>query len=222
MARLSVKVLTQLLSVAGSAVGKATPSSSSLTPITTACARVEAPASLTWLLQDQPFEQEDPSSFFYVNQDIDATGNKANRVAQLVTFGSTSSIANEDAAPTTMTPCQLLFAMPEDSESWELIQREGAAELRVFRVPEAATLADVDNDAVRQKRNLVGAVKVKPGTQSIDLGRCDGGGGSFVFELADAGRSRVAFRQASKPGEGFGVFIGSGCPAPKREVPEDL
>ncbi|KAJ0312658.1 hypothetical protein Brms1b_007866 [Colletotrichum noveboracense] len=208
MARLSVKVLTQLLSVAGSAVGKATPSSS-LTPITTACARVEAPASLTWLLQDQPFEQEDPS-------------NKANRVAQLVTFGSTSSIADEDEAPTTMTPCQLLFAMPEDSESWELIQREGAAELRVFRVPEAATLADVDNDAVRQKRNLVGAVKVKPGTQSIDLGRCDGGGGSFVFELADAGRSRVAFRQASKLGEGFGVFMGSGCAAPKREVPEDL
>ncbi|KAF3806614.1 hypothetical protein GCG54_00004246 [Colletotrichum gloeosporioides] len=213
MARLSV-VLTQLLSVAGSA--------SLPSPTTTACARVEAPASLTWLLQDQPFEQEDPSSFFYVNQDIDATGNKANRVAQLVTFGSTSSIANEDAAPPTMTPCQLLFAMPEDSESWELIQREGAAELRVFRVPEAATLADVDNDAVRQKRNLVGAVKVKPGTQTIDLGRCDGGGGSFVFELADAGRSRVAFRQASKPGEGFGVFMGSGCAAPRREVPEDL
>ncbi|KAH0429931.1 hypothetical protein CcaCcLH18_08076 [Colletotrichum camelliae] len=218
MARLSV-VLTQLLSVAGSAAGKATPPS----PTTTACARIEAPASLTWLLQDQPFEQEDPSSFFYVNQDIDATGNKANRVAQLVTFGSTSSIADEDATPTTaMTPCQLLFAMPEDSESWELIQREGAAELRVFRVPEATALADVDNDAVRQKRNLVGAVKVKPGTQTIDLGRCDGGGGSFVFELADAGRSRVAFRQASKHGDGFGVFMGSGCAAPKREVPEDL
>ncbi|KAF9879136.1 hypothetical protein CkaCkLH20_03369 [Colletotrichum karsti] len=177
----------------------------------TDCARVEAPTSLTWLLQDQPFEQEDPSSFFYVNQDIDAAGIKANRVAQLVTFGSSLG-----AEP---TECKLLFAMPEDAESWELIQREGAADLRVFRVPADAT--DMDDDVVRQKRNLLGAVKVKPGTQTIDLGRCDGGG-SFVFELADGGRSRVAFRQASKPEDGFGVFMGSGCAARKREVPEDL
>lgn len=119
-----------------------------------------------------------------------------------------------DAEPTS---CKLFFAMPEDAESWELIQREGAAELRVFRFPAGTT----EDDAVRQKRNLLGVVKVKTGTQTIDLGQCDGGG-SFVFELAGAGRSRVAFRQASKPGDGFGVFMGSRCEAHKREVFEDL
>ncbi|KAL0939218.1 uncharacterized protein CTRU02_205828 [Colletotrichum truncatum] len=205
MARLSV-VLTHVLSVAGSAFDKAT---SHPQQHSTECARLEAPSSLTWLLQDQPFEQEDPSAFFYVNQDIDASGNKANRVAQLVTFG-----ASLEAEP---TDCRLVFAMPEDSESWGLIQREGATTLRVFKVPADAT----DDDAVRQKRNLLGTVKVRPGTQMIDLGRCDGGG-SFVFELADAGRSRVAFRQASKPEDGFGVFMGSGCPKIQSSDPEDL
>ncbi|KAL2883755.1 hypothetical protein SGCOL_000903 [Colletotrichum sp. CLE4] len=175
----------------------------------TDCARVDAPTSLTWLLQDQPFEQEDPSAFFYVNQDIDASGNKANRVAQLVTFGGVQGQQDSNE-------CRLLFNMPEDSESWELIQREGATTMRVFRVPSYE-----GDDSVRQKQNLLGTVLVKPGTQSIDLGRCDGSG-SFVFELADAGRSRVAFRQASKPRDGFGVFMAHGCPVPRRTESEDL
>ncbi|KZL85177.1 hypothetical protein CI238_03035 [Colletotrichum incanum] len=217
MARLSV-VLTHILSVTGSAVGRAAPSGEQRQQLsTTDCAAVEAPASLTWLLQDQPFEQEDPSAFFYVNQDIDASGdgvlrrdigNKANRVAQLVTFGG---VQGQES-----TECRLLFTMPEDSESWELIQREGTTAMRVFRVP-----SHEGDDAVQQKQDFLGTVQVRPGTQSIDLGRCDGSG-SFVFELADAGRSRVAFRQASKPKDGFGVFLGSGCPTPRRTESEDL
>ncbi|GJC83945.1 hypothetical protein ColLi_06783 [Colletotrichum liriopes] len=209
MARLSV-VLTQLLSVTRSAVGRAAPSGEQRQQLSsTDCAAVEAPASLTWLLQDQPFEQEDPSAFFYVNQDIDASGNKANRVAQLVTFGG---VQGQES-----TECRLLFTMPEDSESWELIQREGTTAMRVFRAPSHEN----DDDAVQQKQDFLGTVQVRPGTQSIDLGRCDGSG-SFVFELADAGRSRVAFRQASKPKDGFGVFLGGGCPVPRRTESEDL
>ncbi|GKT41932.1 uncharacterized protein ColSpa_02113 [Colletotrichum spaethianum] len=208
MARLSA-VLTNILSITGSAIGRAAPSGERQRQLSmTDCAAVEAPASLTWLLQDQPFEQEDPSAFFYVNQDIDASGNKANRVAQLVTFGG---VQGQES-----TECKLLFTMPEDSESWELIQREGTTTMRVFRVPSYQ-----DDDAVRQTQNLLGTVQVRPGTQSIDLGRCDGSG-SFVFELADAGRSRVAFRQASKPKDGFGVFLGSACPIPRRTESEDL
>ncbi|TDZ23915.1 hypothetical protein Cob_v002615 [Colletotrichum orbiculare MAFF 240422] len=204
MARLSV-VLTQILSVAGSAVA-----SHHAPQNTTVCARVEAPASLTWLLQDQPFEQEDPSSFFYVNQDIDASGKKANRVAQLVTFGATLE-ADEN-----LTECRLLFTMPEDSESWELIQREGSAELKVFQVPDSKA-----NNAVPEQRNLIGAFRVRPGTQAIHLGTCDGSG-SFVFELEGAGRSRLAFRQAPRPKDGFGVFMGTGCPAQERSRTEEL
>ncbi|WYZ34556.1 hypothetical protein EsH8_I_000832 [Colletotrichum jinshuiense] len=194
MARLSV-VLTHVLSITGAAFGRA-PSDQQQSA--TECAHIEAPTSLTWLLQDQPFEQEDPSAFFYVNQDIDATGKKANRVAQLVTFGG---VQGQES-----TECRLQFTMPEDPEVWELIQREGATAMRVFRVP-----ADDSDDSVRQKQNLLGTVQVRPGTQSIDLGQCDGSG-SFVFELAGPGRSRVAFRQASKPKDGFGVFMANGCP----------
>ncbi|TID03777.1 hypothetical protein CH35J_002495 [Colletotrichum higginsianum] len=210
MARLSV-VLAHVLSITGSALGRASPASSSAERqhLSTAdCALVDAPASLTWLLQDQPFEQEDPSAFFYVNQDIDASGNKANRVAQLVTFGGV-----QGQEP---TECRLLFSMPEDSESWELIQREGVTTMRVFRVPSHEA-----DDTVRRKQNLLTTFHVRPGTQSIDLGPCDGSG-SFVFELTDRGRSRVAFRQASKPKDGFGVFMATGCPAPRRLESEDL
>ncbi|KAF6822566.1 hypothetical protein CPLU01_11936 [Colletotrichum plurivorum] len=220
MARLSA-VLTHALSLAGSAVTKASTATTDLLLQPQQqhhdCARVEAPTSLTWLLQDQPFEQEDPSSFFYVNQDIDATGrviprvlawSKANRVAQLVTFGA--PLEQES------TSCRLLFVMPEDSESWELVQREGLQDLRVFRIP-----TDPTDDAVRQQHNLVSTIKVRPGTQFIDLGSCDGSG-SFVFELTGAGRSRLAFRQASKPNDGWGVFMGSECPVVERTNPEDL
>ncbi|KAF6805779.1 hypothetical protein CSOJ01_09277 [Colletotrichum sojae] len=219
MARLSA-VLTHALSLAGSAVIKAsTQPQHQQQHQHHDCARVEAPTSLTWLMQDQPFEQEDPSSFFYVNQDIDATGraiprvlawSKANRVAQLVTFG-----APLEQEPTS---CRLLFVMPEDSESWELVQREGLQDLRVFRIPTAPAPAD---DAVRQQQNLVSTIKVRPGAQFIDLGSCDGSG-SFVFELSGAGRSRLAFRQASKPNDGWGVFMGSKCPVVERTNPEDL
>ncbi|KAK1963758.1 hypothetical protein LZ32DRAFT_595694 [Colletotrichum eremochloae] len=203
MARLSFVIAHILLSVAGSA---AAPSDEQQRQLSRAdCAAIEAPASLTWLLQDQPFEQEDPSAFFYVNQDIDAS---ANRVAQLVTF---RDLQGQDP-----TDCRLIFAMPEDAESWELIQREGSPTMRVFRVPDYD-----DGDAAQGKPNLLGAIQVRPGTQAIHLGRCDGGG-SFVFELANAGRSRVAFRQASKPDDGFGVFMGTGCPVPRRTVSEDL
>ncbi|TQN72719.1 hypothetical protein CSHISOI_02754 [Colletotrichum shisoi] len=210
MARLSV-VLAHVLSVTGSALGRASPASSSaeLQHLSTAdCALVDAPASLTWLLQDQPFEQEDPSAFFYVNQDIDASGNKANRVAQLVTFGG---VQGQES-----TECRLLFSMPEDSESWELIQREGVTTMRVFRVPSHEA-----DDTVRRKQKALTTLHVRPGTQSIDLGPCDGSG-SFVFELTDRGRSRVAFRQASKPKDGFGVFMATGCPAPRKPESEDL
>ncbi|KAK1978753.1 hypothetical protein LZ30DRAFT_783945 [Colletotrichum cereale] len=215
MARLSF-VITRvlLLSIAGSATAaRVAPSGEQQQlrqPSRTDCAAVEAPASLTWLLQDQPFEQEDPSAFFYVNQDIDASGNKANRVAQLVTFGGAQG---QDP-----TECRLLFAMPEDAESWELIQREGSPTMRVFRV---SGDDDVNNDAFRRKTNLLAAIQVRPGTQFADIGPCDGGG-SFVFELANAGRSRVAFRQASKPDDGFGVFMGTRCPVPRRAISEDL
>lgn len=106
--------------------------------------------------------------------------------------------------------------MPEDSESWELIQREGVTTMRVFRVPSHEA-----DDTVRRKQNLLTTLHVRPGTQSIDLGPCDGSG-SFVFELTDRGRSRVAFRQASKPKDGFGVFMATGCPAPRRLESEDL
>ncbi|KAI3544048.1 hypothetical protein CTAM01_00544 [Colletotrichum tamarilloi] len=210
MARPSIIVSMLVLSLSGTAFGR--PSffgKQQQHDAMTDCARVDAPTSLTWLLQDQPFEQEDPSAFFYVNQDIDASGNKANRVAQLVTFGGVQGQQES-------TECRLLFTMPEDSESWELIQREGATTMRVFRVPSYE-----GDDSVRQKQNLLGTVLVKPGTQSIDLGQCDGSG-SFVFELADAGRSRVAFRQASKPKDGFGVFMAHGCPVPRRTESEDL
>ncbi|KAJ0160080.1 hypothetical protein CTA2_8591 [Colletotrichum tanaceti] len=210
MARLSV-VLAHVLSIAGSALGRASPASSSaerqhLSMVV--CALVDAPASLTWLLQDQPFEQDDPSAFFYVNQDVDASGNKANSVAQLVTFGG---VQGQES-----TECRLLFSMPEDSESWELIQREGTTTMRVFRVP-----AHEADDTVRRKQNLLTTLQVRPGTQSVDLGPCDGSG-SFVFELTDRGRSRVAFRQASKPKDGFGVFMATGCPPPRRPQSEDL
>ncbi|KAK1600193.1 uncharacterized protein LY79DRAFT_10350 [Colletotrichum navitas] len=204
MARLSFVIIHVLLSLAASAA--AVPSDERQLSRTD-CSAIQAPAALAWLLQDQPFEQEDPSAFFYVNQDIDASGNKANRVAQLVTFRGV-----QDREP---TDCRLLFAMPEDAESWELIQREGGPTMRVFRVP------GDDDDAVQQKTNLLGAFQVRPGTQAIHLGRCDGGG-SFVFELANAGRSRVAFRQASKSDDGFGVFMATGCPIPRRTVSEDL
>ncbi|KXH66477.1 hypothetical protein CSAL01_09135 [Colletotrichum salicis] len=210
MARPSIIVSMLVLSLSGTAFGRASFfGKQQQHDAITDCARVDAPTSLTWLLQDQPFEQEDPSAFFYVNQDIDASGNKANRVAQLVTFGGVQG--QQDS-----TECRLLFNMPEDSESWELIQREGATTMSVFRVPSYE-----GDDSVRQKQNLLGTVLVKPGTQSIDLGRCDGSG-SFVFELADAGRSRVAFRQASKLKDGFGVFMAHGCPVPRRTESEDL
>ncbi|KAK2021054.1 hypothetical protein LX32DRAFT_278185 [Colletotrichum zoysiae] len=217
MARLSVVVIHVLLSLAGSAA--AAPSDQRRQQQRqlsgdTGCAAVEAPGALRWLLQDQPFEQEDPSAFFYVNQDIDASGNKANRVAQLVTF---RGVRGQGRDP---TDCSLLFAMPDDAESWELIQREGSPTMRVFRVPDHGDYDD-DDDAVRRETNLLGAFQVRPGTQAIHLGRCDGGG-SFVFDLANAGRSRVAFRQASKPDDGFGVFMGTGCPVPTRTVSEDL
>ncbi|KAK1991546.1 hypothetical protein LX36DRAFT_735054 [Colletotrichum falcatum] len=211
MARLSF-VITHILLAAAAAAAAAASSEKQQLPMTD-CAAIEAPASLTWLLQDQPFEQEDPSAFFYVNQDIDASGNKANRVAQLVTFRGVPG-----RQPTT-TDCRLIFAMPEDAESWELIQREGGPTMRVFRVP------GNDDAAVRLKTDFLGAVEVRPGAQAIHLGRCGGGGGgdsSFVFELANAGRSRVAFRQASKPDDGFGVFMATDCPVPRRSVSEDL
>ncbi|KAK2052224.1 hypothetical protein LY76DRAFT_598771 [Colletotrichum caudatum] len=215
MARLSFVVTHVLLSLAGSSAAAAPSDQRQQQQLSsdTGCAAVEAPAALRWLLQDQPFEQEDPSAFFYVNQDIDASGNKANRVAQLVTF---RSVRGQDRAP---TDCRLLFAMPDDAESWELIQREGSPTMRVFRVPDHD---DDDDDAVRRETNLLGAFQVRPGTQTIHLGRCNGGGGTFVFDLANAGRSRVAFRQASKPDDGFGVFMGTGCPVPRRTLSEDL
>ncbi|OHE96914.1 hypothetical protein CORC01_07699 [Colletotrichum orchidophilum] len=209
MARPSIIVSMLVLSLTGTALGRAPFFGRQQPHTATDCARVDGPTSLTWLLQDQPFEQEDPSAFFYVNQDIDASGNKANRVAQLVTFGG---VQGEQGS----TECRLLFTMPEDSESWELIQHEGATTMRVYRVP-----SHEGDEVIQQKQNLLGTVQVKPGTQSIDLGQCDGSG-SFVFELGDAGRSRVAFRQASYPTEGFGVFMAHACPIPRRTESEDL
>ncbi|OLN85377.1 hypothetical protein CCHL11_09855 [Colletotrichum chlorophyti] len=217
MARLG-SVLARVLSIAGSAVVNTTPTDPQRQQQLTECARVDAPSSLTWLLPDQPFEQEDPSAFFYVNQDIDASeilrrssapelGKQANRVAQLVTFGG---VQGQE-----VTGCRLYFTMPEDPESWELIQREGRAAMMVFRVP-----TDEDDDAV-QGDDRIGTIHVRPGTQAIDLGLCDGSG-SFVFELADPGRGRVAFRQASEPTDGFGVFLGSGCPVKRGAGTEEL
>ncbi|EFQ29414.1 hypothetical protein CGRA01v4_05185 [Colletotrichum graminicola] len=204
MARLSFVIIHVLLSLAASAA--AVPDDERQLSGTD-CSAIRAPAALTWLLQDQPFEREDPSAFFYVNQDIDASGNKANRVAQLITFRGV-----QDREP---ADCRLLFAMPDDAESWELIQHEGSPTMRVFRIP------GDDDDAVQQKTNPLGVFQVRPGTQAIHLGRCDGGG-SFVFELANPGRSRVAFRQTSKPDDGFGVFMATGCPIPRRAMSEDL